>query len=320
MALVRLITHQVPGAPVWFDSQAGLFRSLILGSDYVDDQFEINFPVHLRLCELACLAHKHSVEPSPQHLEVASAHARLWAQAIVSPGPLPVALCREGPLSELDAQQQVLLTTVDWEPGADQATDTKTAEALLCANAPLLFLKLWQLTDDEVFLKAAERLLDTLLPQLDGPQAGVLAYSLYQYTLTVPSERYRSALLALAAPAGATRLAETLELELPRPPALRPAGVGLRRDQPRWLQDGKQRLHDWTSTALAACLGRDAALAAQACQLATHAITLARLAMPSGVDAPGSARSVAALLSGHDREAGIGLIAGLYWPIRKTFL
>src|SRR5690606_12080195 len=64
------------------------------------------------------------------------------------------------------------------------------AEAFLAADSIRALLKLWQFTEEEAFRYAAERLIETLLPELSDPEAGALAAAIRHYRDYTGSPRY----------------------------------------------------------------------------------------------------------------------------------
>ena len=96
------------------------------------------------------------------------------------------------------------------------------AEAFLAADAIGALLKLWQLREDDAFLYAAERLIETLLPELDDSEAGALAGAIRQYRNLTGCTRFDRAVLH-AAEDGFPYWIETLAVDASRVPPAPPA-------------------------------------------------------------------------------------------------
>ncbi len=297
--------------PAWFDGESGLFRSVVLGTGEVGQApGGLNVPAHFHGVNLALQAYR--MGGGDRYLEIASLHGCCWADAILSGKSLPLALSPSGPVFKETAalcQTRQLLGDVPVED-----SPLARAEAFLAADAIGALLKLWQLREDGTFLYAAERLIETLLPELADPEAGALAGVIRQYRNLTGCPRFDRAVLH-AAEDGFPYWIETLGVDASLFRQKRPPGVGKRVDLPFWYEDGMPRQHNPILLGLAAEIAGNERLATRAGDMALGYFRLARLAFPDGREQGFSARSVYAVAAGHGRDCHAGMVTEVLRPL-----
>jgi hypothetical protein len=333
--------------PPWFDWDSGLFHSAVFGTDGVLPAAtpRINVPDHLRCINLCLLAHART--GCSHYGELAARHGGLWANAIISDSRLPVALGESGPLYELGdlkvarhcpaphrsalrvwigrgiarARDHWSMAAADSRVIALQPpaslTDVDRAERFLASNGVPTFLRLWQVTGQQRFRDAAERLLDLLVTQLHDPDAGAVAGVLRVYRDITGHDRYDRDVLAAADRLTPWSFADiAVDRASPRY-SRQPTGVGKRKDMVRWFEDGRPRHHSPALLALAADIRHDRVLATRAVDLARTYFVLATRAFPDGREHGCGSRSVSAVARGHGRDNDTGVVTGVLAPMLR---
>ena len=304
-------------APDWFDWDRRRFHSLFFGADGLRTEpgMALNAPDHLR-CVNICLLVASQPETEAarkRYIELATAYAGEWADAILAGDALPIALTPNGVLYEFSAGDKALYYSFMGE-APDLQAEVDRAENLLGSDAVNTFLRLWRESGEPRFRQAAERLLEPLAAQLADPDAGAAAAAVRAYRRWTGDSRYDKTVLDAVARLDPFDVNEVaLDTEYKRP-ARRASGVGKRSDAPRWLEDGRERRHNPITLAVAAEIGGDSALHARAVDLARTYFLLARTAFPDGRDHGCSARSVSAIARGHGRENHAGMTTAVLGP------
>ena len=165
-------------APDWFDWDRRRFHSLFFGADGLRTEpgMALNTPDHLRCVNICLLAasNPESEAARKRYIELATAYAGEWADAILAGDALPIALTPNGVLYEFSAGDKALYYSFMGE-APDLQAEVDRAENLLGSDAVNTFLRLWQESGELRFRQAAERLLEPLAAQLADPDAGAAA-------------------------------------------------------------------------------------------------------------------------------------------------
>lgn len=311
------VGNWAPDIPRWFDTESGLFRSMYLGTETVRTEpgMELNIPDHLRYINLCLLAYHMEQNPSRarRYLDFAADYTRLWAEAIVAHRHLPIGLLPEGTVYELTGDAETAYRSFAGMAG-HLDDDVDRAENLLASNGTGALLGLWELTQDNHFLVAEERLLDILVGQLSDPDAGAAADAIRAYRRITGHQRYDAAVLQavnIAAREVDPFNIETLSIEPDVQRTRRPHGIGKRSDMPNWFEDHRPRRHNPILLALAAEIRGDAALATRALDLAHTYFNLARATLPDGRHHGCAANTVSAVARGHGRENHAGMVTAV---------
>ncbi|MEM7134067.1 MAG: hypothetical protein AAF702_47695 [Chloroflexota bacterium] len=314
--LIDAVEHMgnwVDGVEPWFDWESGLFRSMWLGTEEVrlDPGLEINLPDHFRCANLCLVAYK--MTQDEKYLELPKVAIGLWADAINDSDTLPIGLAPQGPIYALSQDSDEA-----YRQFAGQAPELELlvdrAENFLASNGVNTFLTLWQLTQDEKFLQAAEKLLDILAGQLNDPTAGSAADVIRTYRRLTGRTRYDEAILHAADALGST-LIQALSIDPFPHREARPSGIGKRQDMPNWYEDNQPRQRSPILLATAAEIRQDDALLTQSLDLARTHFLLARRVYPNGRHHGCSARTVSAVARGHGRENNAGMVTGVLGPV-----
>jgi hypothetical protein len=316
----------VSDVPDWFDWRSGLFHSIFFGTEQVGGPHgaQVNVPDHLRCVNIALLAQRLSGED--RYLDLANAHGRLWAEAINSAARLPVGLwpLESGveAIYDLEGERETQYRSFAGELPAGFELDLARAENYLASDGINCLLRLWQVSGQVQYRRAAERLLDVLVTSLHDPDAGSAADALRAYGRFTGDERYQAAVLSAADAALAEQpLSEVRTLSLEAGPKLktRPVGIGKRSDMLAWFEDGRPRRHSPVLLALAAEIRQDENLATAALDLGRAYFNLARRVLPDGRSHGCAARTVSAVARGHGRENHAGVTTAVLLPLLKHF-
>lgn len=303
--------------PPWFDWETGSFRSIFFGTDGARSQPEmaLNTPDHLRCVNICLLAFDASEQQ--RYLDLASLYARRWAQAILAEERFPIGLLDASPVYAFSDADEALYRSLVGQ-ATDLVSPVDRAENFLTSDAINAFLKLARLTEEGVFRRAAQRLLDVLVTQLGDPDAGAAAAAVRDYRTQTGDTRYDAAVLATVDELDSYAI-RTLTLDVTSRLAERPNGIGKRSDMPRWLEDGVPRRHNPITLAVAAEISLDPQLATRAVDLARAYFLLAREAFPDGRDHGCAARTVSAIARGHGRDNHAGMTTAVLRPIWEVW-
>ncbi len=229
------VGNWAPRVPAWFDYGTGLFRSMHLGTEIVNESpgEAVNIPEHFRCINLALIAHDMTGEQ--RYLDLAQAHAQRWAQAILDCPALPQAIDARGAVDDMAGDARQAYWGFVGQAG-DLSLRVDRAENLVCSDAITTLLRLWQLTGNQALHDAAVRVLDELATQLPDPDAGVAADALRRYRRMTGDTRYdqtvRDALTSLC-PDDVQGLTLVPEVKRNGRPT---GGVGKRGDMPEWYE------------------------------------------------------------------------------------
>ena len=311
------IGNWVEGIPAWFDWEGGLFRSMWLGTEVVEQKpsAQLNVPDHMRCVNICLIAHRTSGDP--RYLHLAREHALRWADAIVEDAPLPVGL--DGPNAVRDLSNEGSQLYRQFAGQAPESRhDVDRTENFLASGTIHAFMRLWEVTGDATFRQAAERLLDVLATQLRDPDAGSAADAIRFYRRATGDRRYDSLALAAVDPLD-PRAVTRLGFEQPPHRKKRPEGIGKRSDMPAWFENGRPRKHNPILFAFAAEITEDRELAARSVDLGRAYLQVARDVYPDGEMHGCSARTVSAIARGHGRENGAGVVTAVLGPLTAHF-
>lgn len=297
----------------WFDWDAGVFRSMYLGTEEVrlSPGLETNIPDHFRCANLCLWAYQMTREQ--KYLELPAKNIGLWADAINNGQMLPIALSTDGPIYSLaDDTEQAYRGFAGQAPELNDEVDR--AENFLASNGVGTFLLLWQLTHEERFLTAAQRIIDILATQLNDPTAGPAADVIRTYrriTQGAAHEKRYDDAINNAVDALDLSPIQTLSIDHAPERESRPSGIGKRQDMPNWFEDGSPHRRNPILLAVAAEIQNDESLAIQSLDLARHHFLLARRVYPNGRHHGCSARTVSAIARGHGRANNAGMVTGV---------
>ena len=149
-------------APDWFNWDRRRFHSLFFGADGLRTEpgMALNTPDHLRCINICLLAasQPETETARDRYIELATAYAGEWADAILAGDALPIALTTDGVLYEFSAEDKALYYSFMGE-APDLQAEADRAENLLGSDAVNTFLRLWRESGEPRFRQAAERLL-----------------------------------------------------------------------------------------------------------------------------------------------------------------
>lgn len=291
--------------PRWFDMEKGIFPSHTFGAEGYskDSQPDFNTPEHFHPISLALGAFR--INRSERYAQWAIGYGGRWADAILAGDRLPVGLDAKGPVYEPSIAN-------------DARENLHRAEALLAEDAVQALLKLWQISKEDRFRLAAERVLDAAMPELLDPDAGAVAAAIRFYRRMTKSKRYDTQVLkdvAFLIPMGI----EVIDLDTAPIFGSDVLGLGKCADLPHWKEDGQMRQHNPILIGLAAEITNSRELAASALDFATAYMSLAQRAFPDGREDSDSARTVSAVARGHARDNSAGMVTEVLVPLMARF-
>jgi len=289
----------------WYDEEKGLFPSHTFGAEGYskDGAGAFNTPAHFHVINLALGAFR--LNRSDRYARWAIQYGGRWAGAILAGDELPIGLDDKGPVYEPRISN-------------DGRENLHRAEALLAVDGVQAMLKLWNITKEEPFRQAAERILDALMPELLDPDAGALAAAIRFYRRMTKSKRYDAAVIenfSCLIPGGV----EVIDLDVAPLFGADVLGLGKCQDLPHWKEDGQMRQHNPILIGLAAEIANNRELAACAMDFATAYLSLAQRAFPDGREDSDSARTVSAVARGHARDNGAGMVTEVLVPLMARF-
>jgi hypothetical protein len=306
------IVRELPGVPPWYEPREKRFLSAYIGTAEVGDD-GLNMIDHLRFVYLALQAH--AISGDEAYLAFARSYAGEWATAVAEGELAPLYLAS-------DTAHQQYQSALGAFLGAAPKTfgPLERIECHVASGAPQLFLRLWRLTGEELFLRAAKRLILPLVPELADPYANPAGYLLSVYRRATGDRSRDAAILAAIGPPPTFPVGARLTIE-PEATWGESRGIGKREDMPRWrlLGPNEEVLPLPPSPAalmLAAEISGDGRYAVAAAELALAKLRLARLVYRDGRHHGCTARSVAAICRGHGRCWGAGDVASvLFHPL-----
>ncbi|MHB9131762.1 MAG: hypothetical protein ACYDBB_11820 [Armatimonadota bacterium] len=303
-----------PQVPAWFDWDNGLFRAMHFGTVIVSEEAgeAVNMADHFRCIDMSMQAYAMSSEC--RYLELATAAARRWAEAMLAESALPLGLAPTGPIYALPVDAETRYRSFAGMAGT-LGDDVDRAENFLASGAIGVLLRLWMLTKEQCYRLAAERLLEVLATQLGDPDAGVVADAVRTYRRCTGDTRFDALLCAAVPLTTCERL--TLETVARRP--TRPHGVGKRADMPNWHEDDQPRRTNPITLSVAAEITGDEEMATRAVDFARGYMMLARRAFPDGREHGCAAQTVNAITCGHGRENHAGVTTAVLAPIMEAF-
>jgi hypothetical protein len=309
----------IAGIPPWYDWERHRFRSWRLGTREVAayPPHDLERPDHFRIIEMVLCAYRATADD--RYLELAADFCRRWGREIFDSDRLPaVRLFTE---NRPDAYPPAVRD-------AAQASPAQRLELHIAAGTVDALLDLFSLTGDKNLSAAARKILASGLDHLARPYGHPLAAALRRYRADtddasldgeIATHARPDACPAGRAPESGAASGEAAMLIAP-PSGPHPSGLGQRRDQVRWLvaADGQHWASDRRPSppalVLAYDVSGDEAFASQAMLMAAQRMELAA-ALKDGRGHGCAGGTVSAVASGHGRNAGIGEVTGVLYPL-----
>ena len=297
----------VEDIPPWYDWERRRFRSWRLGTSEVASHppHDIEHPDHFRIIQTALCAYRATADE--RYLELASDFCGRWASEILGDGPLPAVRLFTENVPEA------------YPSGLREAADASPEQRLelhIGAGTVDVLLDLFRLTGDENLPAAVRKILASGLDHLAEPYSHPFAGALRRYRMDTGDTSLDG---EIAARVRASGDAEAGMLVAP-PRGPHPMGVGRRRDQVRWLlsEDGSRWRPEERPSPPALVLAYDVTgdegLASQALTLAAERMELTA-ALRDGRTHGCAGGTASAVASGHGRNAGIGEVTGVLYPL-----
>ncbi|MFW6309080.1 MAG: hypothetical protein ACOC1S_03595 [bacterium] len=165
------------GIPEWYDREAGLMRSMYLGTEYVGDP-AINVPDHIRFVDLALKAYQ--ISEKKCYVNFASNYTQRWSEAINNSESLPIGLSKKGGVYKNILEDSEYGNFVGAAPD-DLDNEILKAENLLASGFPDVLLNLWEITGRESYLRAAEKIIEVSAEVVTNPIAWQVQAAIRKY-------------------------------------------------------------------------------------------------------------------------------------------
>lgn len=164
----------------WWDSEKNLFRSLYLGARRSGSDW-LNVVEHLRLIRLGWLGLASGGKSELKDFMLR--YSKKWATAIKERENLPLFLIPDG--ENPDKFQKKFNKKYKKIVGAapHSATTRARSEIYIANGGPGLFLRLFDVTKDRIYLDAAEKIVTPILDQIEYPYAFSLAPYCYKLNI-----------------------------------------------------------------------------------------------------------------------------------------
>ena len=299
----------IDAVPPWYDWQQHRFRSWRLGTREVaaHPPYDIEHPDHFRIIQVALCACQ--AVGDERYLELARDFCRRWARDILGSDALPaVRLLTETQASHLYPPSLLHAANAGPEERLELHIGAGTVDALL---------DLFAITGDQELAAAARKIVTSGLHLVGQPYSHPLAAAARRYRIAT-GDKMLDADIVARVPAANGDFESAMVLAAPRGP--HPMGLGQRCDQVQWmrLNDGEHWRPDERPSPAALVLAWDITgderLATEAMTVAAQRMELAA-ALDDGREHGCGGRSASAIASGHGRNAGIGEVTGVLYPL-----
>ncbi len=171
------IGNWVEGFPAWYDWDERRFLSWRIGTEEVGSGASAGYevPDHFRLIQMALVAHR--ITGDARYLELSSAYADRWAEAILAaPADEPPTVLRSG-TSAADEDE------VRYAVGAQHQGESvlERVEPHVPAGTVDVMLDLFALIGEQRYADAARRICEALMPALADPYSNPPGALLHRY-------------------------------------------------------------------------------------------------------------------------------------------
>ena len=315
------IGNWVSEIPDWYDYFRDTFIGYNIGTEYVENDEKNAFELaeHFRFIHIALAAYRFTGEK--RYMEWALRYGNKRAERIIdAPDPMPLLWDLNGNgLSEKDVIAKNLHGLV---ASSHHIPDDPLAgiENLLASGAIYALGDLFILSEDEIYQKAAKRIVEPLVSSLSDPFNDPAAAALSYYRWTFNDTCFDEAIVE-----GLQRLPSTppelLALVFPEEYRRREPGVGKRSDMAywgEWSDDGSVKPIKEPSTAtltLAYQITGEVGYAIRALQSAATRLKMARRVLRGGREHADMGGAVCSVAAGHGRNWGQGSVTACYSPL-----
>ncbi|NKB66663.1 MAG: hypothetical protein GKR89_06345 [Candidatus Latescibacteria bacterium] len=310
------------GVPPWYDYERDCFHSYQLGTRLVspDQRWAFELAEHWRFVHIALAAHR--VGGQARYLEWALRYGRQRARWLLVGGnqPVPVLWAQDGrglQVSDLETAEQRRMAAGNHHLADDPLAGV---ENHLASGVIYALGDLYLLSGEELFKRAARRLVEPLVSQLLDPYAdpAAAALSYYRWTFDDDSldQAMRQVLAGMPPPPSAP-----WAMVFPQERRRREPGVGKRNDMIYWGQWGEdgavQPVQEPSSAALSLAyqLTGQIDYAHRALAAAADKLTMARQVLRGGREHTDMGGAVCSVAAGHGRNWGCGAVTGCYGPL-----
>jgi hypothetical protein len=299
----------IDAVPPWYDWRHHRLRSWRLGTREVaaHPPHDIEHPDHFRIIQIALCAY-HAVGDE-RYLELARDFCLRWARGVLRRNALPAVRL----LTRAGASNLYPPRVLD----AANAAPEERLELHIGAGTVDTLLDLFAITAEPELGAAARKIVASGLHLVGQPYSQPLAAAARRYRIATGDDTLDADILTRV-PAADGDFESAMLLAPPRGP--HPMGLGQRRDQVRWMRldrGGQWQPDERPSPAalvLAWDISGDERLATEAMMVAAQRMELAT-ALDDGREHGCAARSASAIASGHGRNAGIGEVTGVLYPL-----
>ncbi|MGY8823808.1 MAG: hypothetical protein ACKVJG_07700 [Candidatus Latescibacterota bacterium] len=316
------IGNWADGVPDWYDEERNIFHSYQIGTRTVggDRRFDYELAEHWRFVHIALATLR--ITGEERYRDWVVRYGRRRAEQIIDcDGPLPVLwdlLGRGLYVEDMHTGEQRRMSAAEHHVDGDTLAGI---ENMLASGVVYALGDLFLLTGDEVFKRAARRLVEPLVGELLDPYADPAAAAISYYRWTFADTSLDEALVeVLVEMPPAPPMGEWVLLS-PEQRVRREAGVGKRRDMlfwGQWTTRGTIELSNEPSTAaltLAYQLSGEIDYARRALAQAASKLAVARRILRGGREHADMGGAICSVAAGHGRNWGCGAVTGCYGPL-----
>jgi len=316
------IGNWAEGVPDWYDEQRNVFHSYQMGARTVggDSRFDYELAEHWRFVHIALAALRITGEQC--YRDWAVRYGRRRAEQIINcDGLLPVLWDLHGRglhITDMETREQRRMSAAEHHVAGDALAGV---ENMLASGVVYALGDLFLLTGDEVFKRAARRLVEPLVGELLDPYADPAAAAISYYRWTFADTSLDEAMVeVLVEMPPAPPIGEWVLLS-PEQRVRREPGVGKRRDMLYWGHWTPREVIELSrepSTAaltLAYQLSGEMDYARRALAQAASKLAVARRILRGGREHADMGGAICSVAAGHGRNWGCGAVTGCYGPL-----
>lgn len=315
------IGNWVEGIPDWYDWERDVFHSYEIGTEVVGANEDVAYELaeHWRFVHIALAADR--VTGDTRYGAWALRYGRRRAEQIIACGEcIPLLWDLQGHalyMEDIKTSQQRRMSAAEHHVAGDPLAGI---ENMLASGVVYALGDLYRKSKDEVFKRAARRLVEPLVDHLLDPFADPAAAALSYYRWTFDDASLDESIEQVLS---AMQDEETDEwvLMAPQHRVRREAGVGKRRDMlywGHWRADGivePSRQPCTATLTLAYQLSGEVDYARRALEQAALKLAMARRILRGGREHADMGGAICSVAAGHGRNWGCGAVTGCYGPL-----
>ncbi|MDC6447444.1 hypothetical protein PQZ42_00045 [Alphaproteobacteria bacterium] len=301
----------------WYNYSKNNFNSWCLGTDGISNNpsYKYNTADHLRFVHITLLAWKFTKDE--KYLEWSLGYSKEFAKKInQAKHIIPVAWdCdwNEFFSKDMKGSKEQFLAANQHHFKDDPLSGT---ENLVASGSIYIFGFLYQITKDEIFLRASKKIISNLFPIITKPQSDNVGTIISYYRNTFSDYSFDGEILNLLNIIPSYDESEIM-LAFPENQKIRKKGVGYRKDMIYWFNFDLSKSNESTEPptsffSLVYNITGEIKYAERALVTAARKIKIASSLLRSGFEHSDSGKLLSSVISGHGRNWGVGPITGCY--------